>query len=148
MKYANIKFDSGDHPETDIRVGFTKWDGHWSRVGNSNIRQDKPTNLAIHDRTSEKEFAYTILYDYCRTHYRWDRKVVLFFILLILFCFVLIFCFCFCFLLFLNQCLFRRACGFQVIVWFIYTAAHMQSLYSDVSSCINKLSSLTCQVMY
>src|SRR6202035_3432372 len=65
--YANIKFDFSDRPGSHIRVGFAQKCGHWSLIGNSasDVEQDQPTmNLDINNRTSEEEFARSILHEF------------------------------------------------------------------------------------
>jgi hypothetical protein len=60
MNHANIKFDFGNHPNSDIRISFIQGCGHKFRLGNftTDLRQDQPTmNLDINDRTEEDEFA-------------------------------------------------------------------------------------------
>jgi hypothetical protein len=67
MIYANIKFDFGNHPKSDIRVSFIQRGGHKSRLGNftTDLRQDQPTmNLDINDRTEEDEFSRSILHEF------------------------------------------------------------------------------------
>lgn len=39
LKYANLKFEFGDHPDAHIRIGFQPNDGAWSAVGTDCLNQ-------------------------------------------------------------------------------------------------------------
>jgi hypothetical protein len=66
MQYANIQFDFGDHPQSEIRITFTS-EGSWSYVGVDAllIPQSQPTmNFGwLHSNTPNEEYSRVVLHE-------------------------------------------------------------------------------------
>ncbi len=65
-RYANIRFDFGDHPDAEIRIAFER-DGSWSYIGTDALviaKSDPTMNFGWFDATTEdEEIERTVLHE-------------------------------------------------------------------------------------